>query len=420
MTRNLVLKKGGALGLTFVLISLPVLFCCEQVSCRNSSSTGEKNQKSVLESTFDQKIMFYMKLGHMPSLTACIIKNNTVKWCNAYGDADRETRTAATLDTIYMIGSISKSICAVAVMQLLENKQIQSLDDDVNMYLDFSLRNPKYPTVNITFRMLLAHQSSLASDDVSLFISFSLLGYPRAWLKEFVVPHGRFYHPQVWFDYPPGEHANYSSLNFEILAYLVERISHQPYEQYVEDHIFIPLNMSSTSYFLSDLNLSHLAVPYVWLAGRYVRLPFYEDRNAGAGGVKSTVLDLSHLLIVHMNGGVYNNVRILNNTSVNEIHRCQYPPPAEDYYYGLGWFSYIGSDGTVQGGHGGTVPGGRSVMRMRYKDNVGVIFFYNQFNFFMNRRDYSPLRIFVFMHKKIDRFAFDTILQMLFDKADSL
>jgi CubicO group peptidase (beta-lactamase class C family) len=418
--RNVLLKKGVTMGMIFILISIPVLLSCEPVCCSNKSINAEKNDKSTLDSNFDKKITFYMKLGHMPSLSACIIKNNTIKWSNAYGDADREIQKGATPDTIYMIGSISKSICAVAVMQLLENKQIKSLDDDVNKYLDFKLRNPHYPTINITFRMLLAHHSSLASDDIPLFIAFSLLGYPRAWLKEFLVPDGRFYNPKIWFNYPPGEKDNYSSLNFEILAYLVERISQQPYEQYIENHIFKPLNMSSTSYFFSDLNISNLAVPYVWIAGRYIRLPYYEDRNAGAGGVKTTVLDLSHYLIIHMNGGMYNGVRILNNTSINEIHRCQYPSPSEDYYYGLGWFSYISSDQTIYGGHGGTVPGGRSVMRMRYKDNVGVIFFYNQYNFLMNTKEYSPIRIFISMHKQIDKFAFNTILQMLFEKADSL
>jgi CubicO group peptidase (beta-lactamase class C family) len=401
-------------------VSIPVFFGCEQASCSKERIKLENTHKNTTDLTFDKKMAFYMTLGHMPSLSACIIKNNSVVWANASGYADREAKKNASLDTIYMIGSISKSICAVAVMQLLENKQIKSLDDDVNPYLNFSLRNPYYPTVNITFRMLLGHHSSLVSDDIPLFISFSFLGYPRAWLKEFLVPNGRFYTPKIWLKSPPGQNDSYSSLNFEILAYLVERISQQPYEQYVEDHIFRPLNMTSTSYFLSEVSLSNLAVPYVWIEGRYVRLPYYEDRNAGAGGVKSTVADLSHYLIMHMNGGVYNGVRILNATSINEIHRRQYNSSFSDYYFGLGWFTYIGSDQSVQGGHGGTVPGGRSVMRIRYKDNIGVIFFYNQYNFLINSKDYRSYRIFINLYKKIELFAFNQVLQLLFEKADSL
>jgi len=269
--------------------------------------------------------------------------------------------------------------------------------------------------------MLLAHQSSLTSDDIVMFISFSLLGYPRAWLKEFLVSDGRFYTPLIWLKYPPGQEENYSSLNYEILAYLVERISQQPYEQYVKTHIFQPLNMSSTCYSLSELNYTRLAVPYIWVAGRYIRLPFYENHNAGAGGVKSTVLDLAHFLILHMNGGVYNGTRILNSTSINEIHRSQYPFPSENNLsMGLGWYSFNGSDGNMYGGHDGAILGGRSVMRMRYKDNIGVIFFYNQFQPVVNRETCSPVRIVAYMTGQIEKFARKTIEQMLFEKAELL
>jgi CubicO group peptidase (beta-lactamase class C family) len=379
------------------------------------------NERGIADVDFERKISFYMKLGHMPSLSACIIKNNSVQWSQAFGECNRETPKDATLETIYMIASISKSICAVAIMQLLEEKLIESLDDDVNKYLDFELRNPNFPDVNISFRMLLAHQSSLASGDIMLFTSFSLLGYPRAWLNEFLIPDGRFYYPNIWLPYAPGQRDNYSSMNFEILAYLVERISQEPYENYVKEHIFQPLNMSSTSYSLSELNSSNLAVPYIWMAGRYIRLPFYENHNAGAGGAKSTVLDLAHYFIMHMNEGVYNGTRILNSTSIREIHRGQYPLVYENNLsYGLGWYSSMSSDGNMYGGHDGTIAGGRSVMRMRYQDNVGVIFCYNRFQLVLNREHSRPIRIVAHTIGQLEKFARQQIEHMLFEKAGIL
>ncbi len=419
MRKNL-LKKFVVFGIIMVMVGTSV------VSAFNGKPSNNRiqdpfNDRGSTEVDFERTIAFYMKLGHMPSLSACIIKNNSIYWSQAFGESDRETPKDATLESIYMVASISKSICAVAVMQLLEEKLIESLDDDVNKYLDFSLRNPYYSDVNISFRMLLAHQSSLASSDVMLFTSFSLLGYPRAWLKEFLIPEGRFYHPNIWFNYSPGQRDNYSSMNFEILAYLVERISQEPYENYVKEHIFQPLNMSSTSYFLSELNSSNLAVPYVWLAGLYIRLPFYENHDAGAGGAKSTVLDLSHYLIIHMNEGVYNGVRILNSTSIREIHRSQYPLASDDNFsYGLGWYSSLGSDGNMYGGHDGTIAGGRSVMRMRYQDNVGVIFCYNRFQLVLNREHSRPVRIVAYTIGQIEKHARQTIEQMLFEKAGTL
>ena len=64
--------------------------------------------------------MFFMKLGHMPSLSACIIKNNSVVWSNGYGFYDLKNKKEASADTIYMAGSISKSFTATALMQLYE------------------------------------------------------------------------------------------------------------------------------------------------------------------------------------------------------------------------------------------------------------------------------------------------------------
>jgi CubicO group peptidase (beta-lactamase class C family) len=419
--RNNHYRKLVVFGLLLLLCSTNVISSYGQIHVNQFSLATEKDGLKPLESNFDQQIALYMKLGHMPSLSACIIKNNSVKWVNTYGYSNRETLNGATPDTIYMVASISKSIAAVAVMQLLENGLIHSLDDDVNDYLGFSLRNPNYPTTNITFRMLLAHQSSLISYDVPMFISFSLLGYPRAWIKEFLTPDGRYYYPNIWLGYPPGQKEHYASLNFEIIAYLVERIAQQPYEQYVKKHIFQPLNMSSTSYFLSELNASNLAVPYIWMAGRYIRLPFYENHNAGAGGVRTTVLDLSHYLIMHMNGGMYNDIEILTNVSVDEIHRGQYTITSDNNFsFGLGWYSFRGLDGNMYGGHDGTIPGGRSVMRMRYTDNVGVIFFYNRYQLIFDKEKCSPIRIFTYTIGQIEQYARQKVEQLLFEKVEML
>ena len=98
-----------------------------------------------------------------------------------------------------MVASISKSVTATALLQLYERNMF-NLTDDVNKYLDFKVRNPKFPEVNITFKMLLAHQSSLNDNDMlkdwwfSLTSKFtSFLGYPEypyPRIKEYLLPNG--------------------------------------------------------------------------------------------------------------------------------------------------------------------------------------------------------------------------------------
>lgn len=345
------------------------------------------------EQNFDKKINFLMKVGHMPSLSACIIKNNSVVWSKGYGEFDKENNKKASNDTIYYIASISKSIIAVAIMQLYEQGLFE-LDDNVSKFLPYDLKNPRYPNVNITFRMLLAHQSSLADNGIEFLLYFSILDYP-------------------WLDYPPGKKVHYSSVGYEVLGYLVERISHQPFSQYCEEHIFKPLNMSNTSFYTSKIDKDRLAIPYMWLAGMYIRVSHYWWDSASAG-VKSTVLDLSHFLIMHMNGGIYEGTRILNESSVKETHRVQYPGCYDDgFSHGLGWYSKNYSDGETYGGHVGNLPGYKSVMKMRYSDKVGVIFFYNRFQPATRSAKHELIT-------DIKNFARNQIEKELFNKADEL
>ena len=107
-----------------------------------------------------------MNLAHMQSVSACIIKNNTIKWSGNYGFSNRLLLEKPTINTNYMAGSISKTITAIAIMQLYENESYDfDLDDNVSKWLPFDIKNPTYPDVNITFRMLLSHQSSLHDHD---------------------------------------------------------------------------------------------------------------------------------------------------------------------------------------------------------------------------------------------------------------
>ena len=139
------------------------------------------------EIDFDRRIEFYMKLGHMPSLSTCIIKNNSIIWSKSYGYYDLKNKKQASKNTIYMVASISKMFTAFAIMQLYE-KDLLDFDDNINDYLPFKIVNPNYPDVNITFRMLLAHQSSLGDSSIGLYLYFSILGYTLDWINEFLIP----------------------------------------------------------------------------------------------------------------------------------------------------------------------------------------------------------------------------------------
>jgi CubicO group peptidase (beta-lactamase class C family) len=364
-----------------VLITIFILFT--NISIPISANFIEKrvivNKTEVINNDFDQTIIDYMNISHMPSMALAIIKNNSMVWSKGYGYADIKNKKEATNKTVYMLASISKTFAATAIMQLWE-KGFLDLDDDVNKYLPFSVRNPNYPDVPITFRMILTHRSSIASRPVNLFIIFSILRVPYSSLGEYLNPDGKLYSPKNWMDYPPGEEQSYSCTAYELLGYLVERITNQSFPEYCTKNIFQPLDMKNTSYYPSFYKKEQLAVQYIYLFGRYIPLPEFEDRNYASGGLRSNLEDLSHYLIAYMNGGEYNGVRILKNDTVKLMFTRQYPS-GNFIGYGLGWQIYSGhndSENNIRIGHNGGMPGSQTYMFYHVLEDVGLIIFTNQ------------------------------------------
>jgi CubicO group peptidase (beta-lactamase class C family) len=372
--------------ITALSFLLSISLCLTSVFA-GPTAEPQKNRVSSSESVLDleDSLLSYMESGHMPSLSVCIIKGGEVIWSKSYGYANLRQKTNATTDTIYLAGSISKVVTATALMQLYEQGRF-NLDDDINTYLPFNLRNPSYPDTPITIRMLLAHQSSLGNKEILPFIFLSLLNVSNEFLQEFFTSQGKFYTPGIWRNVPPGEEAYYSSVGYDVLGYLIEQLTNQSYETYCHDHIFTPLNMHNTSSQLTNLTKNNLATPYLWLLGHYIPLPNYEIDNlcAAAGGLQTTANDLSHLMIVHMNNGTYNNIHLLNKETIDLMHRIQYPGSEKHNIrrYGLGWC--IGPtlpDGTHLEGHEGAVPGGNSYMLYSSSEAVGVIYLTNQYSY---------------------------------------
>lgn len=328
---------------------------------------------------FDGEIMKLMEKAHFPSLSACIIKNNSVVWSKGYGFYDIQNKKEVTNDTIYLVGSISKTITATAVMQLWE-KGLFNLDDDVNDYLPYNLRNPKYPDIPITFRMLLAHQSGLSGAILGLFFFFSVLHLSIEKLPQYILPDGRIYNPLSWVDSPPGEDYTYSCLGYEILGTLVEFFSNKSYVEYCKEYIFQPLKMNDTSFLPEELDEDRLAIPYAYFLIKNIPLPQYTNYNFASGGLRSTVIDLARYLFTYMNGGEYDGTRILEEETVNLMLTYQYP----NSRYGLGWkmFMIDEENNTRRIGHSGTVPGGISSMYFHSSTNTGVIYTANQYLFF--------------------------------------
>jgi len=396
--------------LFFGIILIPV--SNSLISDDNNTYRLEKDE-GFNDSLFDRYITRLMKFAHKPSLSACIIINDSVVWSNEYGLCDIENNKPATPETLYLMASISKTVTATALMQLYD-QELFDLDDDVNNYLPFSLRNPNFPNTPITFRMLLSHQSSLASDNSDILSTSYIPGdpdipsYPYPWLEEYLTPDGNAYHSAVWSDTPPGDQFYYANIGFSIIGYLVELISGQNFNEYCKEHIFIPLKMYNTSFRLKDLNISKIAIPYLYKGGKYIPNPHYGMLVVyPAASMRTSVEELSHFLIAHMNGGIYKNVRILNESTVELMHTKHYPPHDRRNGYGLGWNIKENIFGKKEIGHSGGWPGVHTLMLFRPDDKTAIIIFTNSHD------STQPVR-------PLERIAFLLIRNELFRKANRI
>jgi CubicO group peptidase (beta-lactamase class C family) len=389
-------RKGMATIIVFLFISSSFFSVSANIITdnQNTSTIPNEPRNRFEEIFFDMKMLLLMEIAKLPSLSACIIHNDQVIWSKGYGYYDLENKKEPTSDTIYVIASITKTIVGTALMQLYEQGYF-SLDEDVNTYLSFPLRNPHFPDEPITFRMLLSHTASLNTNTRNEYYWMNFSGdppfsfFPEPYLEEFLIPGGKYYHERVWSDtYKPGEHAMYANVGFDLISYLIEILSGESFLAYCQQHIFAPLNMHNTSFNLSTLNIDNVAIPYQYSLGNYYQInelpsqfggitppePYWRLRCYPAGGLYTTVNDLSHFLIAHMNDGIYQDTRILKKETVDLMHTIQ---PNNAIQYGLAWMNHpIGLKYTAMG-HGGDIMGVDTWMLYVPSEDIGVIYFAN-------------------------------------------
>ncbi|KON28819.1 hypothetical protein AC481_00165 [miscellaneous Crenarchaeota group archaeon SMTZ-80] len=322
----------------------------------------------LLPQGIDSKIKKLISQGDIPSFAAGIVINDTLVWSKGYGEQPE-------LDTVYMIGSITKMFTATAIMQLYDNGTLD-LDTDIDNYIPFSVRNPYYPSTPITIRNILTHTSGISHFDKILWdhdadfidwannnIGWNLTALdPRPTLGEFINGSlnttGPYYDSGNWENFAPGTNWHYSSVSFLLLAYIVEQLTNQSYVEYLQENVLDPLDMTSTGFNYTDY-IGRNAIPYESVDGENFAGPIYNSYDIGGGGLRSTIPDLANFLIAHMNEGSFNNTQILQPQTVDLMQTKNFSIGGTGFGgfsyvgYGLGWPLYY--DNITA--HGGAIPG---------------------------------------------------------------
>lgn len=326
-------------------------------------------------SPFD-KIDDYVKVQMLrlkiPGISLAIVEGDRIVHLRGFGHA-RPGSEAPTPQTPFYIGSLTKSITALAVMQLVEAGRI-GLDTPVQNYLPwFRVADPK-ASAQLTVRHLLNQTSGLSMVAGSIALA-AIDDRPDAAERQLRAL------STLKLKYPVGSKWEYSNLNYNILGLIIEVASGESYIDYIQGHIFIPLGMGHSYTSNVDAKKNGLAMGHRHWFGHPFPAPNLPipHGSLSSGQLISSSEDMAHYLIAHLNGGRYGKVQILSGTGIEELHRG-----VKEFFvggvaagkYGMGWFeTELGHTKTIS--HSGNVPDFSGFMALLPEQKKGVVLLLN-------------------------------------------
>lgn len=326
-------------------------------------------------SRFEQKMEAQVAADDVGGVSAAVARGSDVVWARAFGWADRDRRIPAGVGSIYRTGSISKTVTAVAMMRAVERGFID-LDQPLSEIFPATARFPdaREGAPAPTVRQFASHTAGLVREpDWDIAAS----GPIEIWQERIVesIPLSRFQNA-------PGVEYSYSNIGYGTLGLAVARAVGRPFMEFVEEDVFKPLGMTSSTFVIGPELAPRLTVGYVNRgdgnpdpeqptrehAGRGYKVP--------NGGVYSTVGDLARFI-----GALQGRASpaILSAESVAEMSRV-HTPEDPDNGYGLGVMIRTTDDGARLIGHSGSVAGYNAYMLFEPQSGLGVVLLrnYNQ------------------------------------------
>ena len=348
--------------------------------------------------------------GHIPGAVVLVVNQTDILYQQAFGYQSFSPEQSTDVDkSVFLLASISKTMIAVSVMQLVESKQLD-LDTDINKYLrstDPKIVHPHYPSHVITLRQLLSHSASIGHN-------FELENHffrPNDEALTLTALENACFHfltsnASHWLRNPPGTVTLYSNVGTSLAALIVERVANLPFAKYVKRKILDPLGINSSvaSYCLSDIKpRENIVNHYTFNSSKqtdwehrtpglniteindkpgWLRIPFYSVTVYPAGLLRMSAPALSIFLRMFMK----NDGSFLRRESIEQMktivtgvtpyettNPSPFPPPS----FGIIWFWQKAENGREYLGHGGSMPSVYNSMLINKQGDRGFIFLTN-------------------------------------------
>ncbi len=309
-----------------ILIVMTCLICLASSTVLASPAIATDPDFAAIDAFVEAQ----MKDQRLPGLALGIVKGDQIVHLKSFGIADPSGR-AVTPQTPFIIGSVSKSFTALAVMQLVEQGKIE-LDAPVQHYIPWFRVADEAASAQITVRHLLYQTSGLSTKTGR---SFQGSGDTSDGALEQAVRKLS----TVELTGSVGMTHQYSTVNYSVLGLIVQTVSGQSYETYIQEHIFDPLQMNHSFTSQTEAQSQGFATGYHYAFG--MPMPVDLPHNRGllpAGYLISSAEDMTHYLIAQLNDGKYKDAALLSPDGMIETHNPAVPTGVTDTFYGMGWF----------------------------------------------------------------------------------
>lgn len=359
---------------SFLKINTLLLLVCAIV-CINTASAQVMTADSI-----DRLVQRTLKTFDVPGIAIAIVKDGHVVYSKGYGYASLNTHKKVDENTVFGIASNSKAFTVAAIGMLIDEGKLK-LDDKVTEYIpEFKMYDP-YVTAEFTIRDLLTHRSGLGLG------AGDLMDFPDStdFTMKDVIYNLRYLKPASSFR----SKYDYDNQLYKVAGEVIARVSGMSWEEFIDTRILKPLGMShSASSYQRLKDHSNVVDAHAPVDGKVIVIPrYFTTTGDAAGGIYSSVSDMSKWVIMQMNNGRYDDGKQLFS---NAIHWQMWTPqtvipigqggsPYNSHFaaYGLGWF-LNDAHGYKNVSHTGGIDGMVTLVDLVPEINLGIIVLTNQ------------------------------------------
>ena len=308
---------------------------------------------------------------HVTGAGVALVSNGQLLWCGGFGKADLSANRDVTCDTEFRVGSISKTFVALALVKLQEEGRINLYSRLQDVAPEIPMKNHWVSTNPVRVVNLLEHSAGFDDMEPS-----EVYNRHDRWDYPLLDVFKRFQEPQD-VRWPPGTRFSYSNPGYGIAGYLIEKISGQPFDAYIQQNLLVPMEIAVGDFRLTDANRAALAQGY---EGNPPRAISYKNIYLRpAGDMKASPGELAKLVQFFLRRGRAGEIQLIKPET---IARMEYPETISSANNGLrlgyGLANYTESDGgVITHGHDGGIDGFISTYRYMPEQNWGYVVLLN-------------------------------------------